>query len=32
MKIIDKVRERLCLKMTKPLEVKIDIDENGDIA
>ena len=32
MKVIDIVRERLCLKMTKPLEVKIDIDENGDIA
>ena len=31
MKMIDIVRERLCLKMTKPLEVKIDIDENGDI-
>ena len=32
MKVIDIVRERLCLKMTKPLEVKIDIDENGDLA
>ena len=32
MKVIDIVRERLCLKMTKPLEVKIDIDENGDIS
>ena len=31
MKVIDIVRERLCLKMTKPLEVKIDIDENGDL-
>ena len=31
MKMIDIVRERLCLKMTKPLEVKIDIDENGDL-
>ena len=32
MKVIDIVRERLCVKMTKPLEVKIDIDENGDLA
>ena len=31
MKIIDLVREIICVKMTKPLEVKIDIDEEGDI-
>ena len=31
MKMIDKVREDICEKMTKPLEVKIDIDEGGDI-
>ena len=31
MKIIDIVRGIICIKMTKPLEVKIDIDENGDI-
>ena len=31
MKIIDLIREIICIKMTKPLEVKIDIDESGDI-
>ena len=31
MKMIDKIREDICEKMTKPLEVKIDIDEGGDI-
>ena len=31
MKIIDIVRGIICVKMTKPLEVKIDIDESGDI-
>ena len=31
MKMIDLVREIICIKMTKPLEVKIDIDEGGDI-
>lgn len=31
MKLIDIVREIICVKMTKPLEVKIDIDESGDI-
>ena len=31
MKLIDIVREILCVKMTKPLEVKITIDEGGDI-
>ena len=31
MKMIDVIREIICVKMTKPLEVKIDIDEGGDI-
>ena len=31
MKLLDIVREIVCVKMTKPLEVKIDIDEGGDI-
>ena len=31
MKVIDIVREIISVKMTKPLEVKIDIDENGDL-
>ena len=31
MKLMDIVREIICVKMTKPLEVKIDIDEGGDI-
>ena len=31
MKLIDIVRDLICIKMTKPLEVKIDIDESGDI-
>ena len=31
MKVIDIVRGIISVKMTKPLEVKIDIDENGDI-
>ena len=31
MKMIDIIREIICIKMTKPLEVKIDIDEGGDI-
>ena len=31
MKMIDLIREIICIKMTKPLEVKIDIDEGGDI-
>ena len=31
MKIIDLIREIICIKMTKPLEVKIDNDESGDI-
>ena len=31
MKLLDIVRDLICVKMTKPLEVKIDIDESGDI-
>ena len=31
MKLLDIVRGLICIKMTKPLEVKIDIDEGGDI-
>ena len=31
MKMMDIIREIICVKMTKPLEVKIDIDESGDI-
>ena len=31
MKLLDIVREIVCVKMTKPLEVKIDIEEGGDI-
>ena len=31
MKFIDIIRGLICVKMTKPLEVKIDIDEGGDI-
>ena len=31
MKMIDLIREIICIKMTKPLEVKINIDEGGDI-
>ena len=30
-KILDKVRNTIVVRMNKPLEVKIDIDENGDI-
>ena len=30
-KILNKLRELLCETMTKPLELKIKIDENGDI-
>ena len=29
--ILNKLRELLCQKMTKPLELKIQLDENGDI-
>lgn len=32
MEILDKLRELLCDNMTKPLELKIVLDENGDIA
>ena len=28
---MDKVRNTIVVRMNKPLEVKIDIDENGDI-
>ena len=31
LKHIDKVRNTIVLRMNKPLEVKIDIDENGDL-
>ena len=31
MKLLDIVRDLICVKMTKSLEVKIDIDESGDI-
>lgn len=30
-KIFDKVRNTIVIRMNKPLEVKIDIDENGDL-